>query len=92
MAGAVVLVLAVVAYGLGDPWLRIAVGVLAVVLFAMYFVGVLWFANKHPGLALLEGAELIQWRQLDMTASDLPPQIDNQPIEPPLIEQNDERR
>jgi hypothetical protein len=45
---------------------------LIVILFVIYFFGALWFANRNPGLALLEGAELIQWRQLDIAASDVP--------------------
>ena len=66
VAGAAILALAAVAWGLRDPNYLIADAVLVVVLFVVYFIGALWFANRHPGVALLEGAELIQWRQMEM--------------------------
>jgi hypothetical protein len=56
--------------------------VLIVLVFAIYFSGTLWFANRHPGIALLEGAELIQWRQMDMAAKTVP-NIENKPISEP---------
>jgi hypothetical protein len=87
VAGAAVLGLAIVAWQLHESWLLFMDALLIVVLFIAYLVGVLWFANKHPGVALLEGAELIQWRQLEITASDPPPQMDREITEPPpLIE------
>jgi len=55
--------------------------VLIVVVFVVYFGGVLWFANRHPGVALLEGAELIQWRQMDIAAKFIAP-IENVPVLP----------
>lgn len=76
VAAAALVGLGVVAWGLRDTDLLIKAGMLIVALFAVYFVGVLWFAHKHPGLSLLEGAELIQWRQLEIAASDVPPQIE----------------
>jgi hypothetical protein len=87
VAGAAVLGLAVVAWGLRDSTLLVADGALILALFLTYLVGVLWFANKHPGVALLEGAELLQWRQLEITASNPPDEIDRELIEPaPMIE------
>jgi hypothetical protein len=64
--------LAIVAWGLKEPIFLLIDAALIVVLFVVFLFGILWFANKHPGLALLEGAELIQWRQLDIAASDAP--------------------
>jgi hypothetical protein len=84
--------LAIIAWGLKDPALLIAIGCLIVLLFALYFAGVLWFANKHPGVALLEGAELIQWRQLEIAASDVPTIRDASPKEPPTLSESDGER
>jgi hypothetical protein len=85
VAGAAVLGLALVAWGLRDSIYLIIDASLMFALFLSYFIGVLWFANKHPGVALLEGAELIQWRQLEITASDPPSQIDRTLTIPPML-------
>ncbi len=78
-----ILALAVVAYNLRDPTYLIVVACLLLVLFGSYFAGVLWFAHANPGTALLEGAELIKWRQLDMGIKG-EPHITPQPnISPP---------
>lgn len=66
VAGLIVIALAVIAWNLRDPGYLIAVACILLLLFGIYFIGVLWFAHKNPGVALLEGAELIQWRQLEM--------------------------
>lgn len=71
VAAAGMAVLLTVALVLRQPVFLLIVAILAIILFAVYFSGTLWFAHKHPGLALLEGAELIQWRQMDMAARDL---------------------
>jgi hypothetical protein len=62
----------VIAYSLRDPLYLIMLGVLAAAVFAGYFIGVLRFAAKNPDLALLEGAELVRWRQIEMAAKDHP--------------------
>lgn len=71
VAAAAILALGTVAVVLRDPVFLIADAVLILILFITYFAGVMWFAHKHPGTALLEGAELIQWRQMDMSARDV---------------------
>jgi hypothetical protein len=71
VAGAAILALGTIALVLREPLFLIADAVLVPLLFVFYFCGVLWFAHKHPGTALLEGAELIQWRQMDMAAKDV---------------------
>lgn len=71
VAGAALLVLFAVAISLRDPVLLIVLAVLAVAIFAMFFGGALWFAHKHPEAALLEGAELLQWRQMEMAAKGI---------------------
>jgi hypothetical protein len=60
------------AWLLHDPRFVLVDAVLIFILFVSYLIGVLWFSNRHPGLALLEGADLIQWRQLEMAAKGLP--------------------
>lgn len=88
VAGAAVLGLAVVAWGLRNSTFLLVDGALIFSLFLAYLVGILWFANKHPGVALLEGAELLQWHQLEITASNLPNEIDRELIEPtPITEE-----
>lgn len=59
----------------------LAVAGMMVLVFVIYYGGSLWFAHRHPGEALLEGAELIKWRQLEMAAKDLPSLPRQQPIE-----------
>lgn len=72
VAAGALLVLAVAGYSLRDSELLILVAVLAFAIFVVFFVGSLVFAHKNPGIALLEGAELIQWRQMDMAAKSIP--------------------
>ncbi len=75
VAAAAILVIGGITWRLSDHQLVVAAG-FVVFVFVLYFVGVLWFANRHPGVALLEGAELIQWRQLDMIAKSGAPIVD----------------
>jgi hypothetical protein len=86
VAAAAIAALALVAWNLRETWPLLVIAFLIIALFGGYFVGVLWFAHKHPGTALLEGAELIQWRQLDVAASNMPRSIDVRPSEPPIID------
>lgn len=82
VALAAVLALGGVAWRLSDPIYLLIAAVLIVLVFAIYFSGTLWFANRHPGVALLEGAELIQWRQMDIAAKTVS-SIENKPISEP---------
>lgn len=70
VAGTALLALLVVAYSLKDSGYLFAVACFVLILFFGYFGGVLWFANKHPDMALLEGAELVKWRQIEMAAKE----------------------
>lgn len=81
VVAAAVLVVGGIAVGIPDTSYRfvLALGVLG--LCVVYFVGVVLFAHRHPGVSLLEGAELIQWRQMDIAAKAGPP-IEGQPILP----------
>lgn len=65
-------VLAVAAFGARDnTWAVLGIVGCAILAFCVYFAGVLWFSATHPGLALLEGAELLRWRQMDVSAKGL---------------------
>ena len=83
-AVAALFVLAVVAWR-ADPSMLIWIAVLAVGLFVLYFLGVLIFAERNPGTALLEGAELLRWRQSELAAKGL----DSIPPVPALPEPTD---
>jgi hypothetical protein len=88
VAVAAVLALGGIAWRLRDPIYLLVAAVLIVLVFAIYFSGTLWFANRHPGVALLEGAELIQWRQMEIAAKTIST-IENKPIsepDPPVSE------
>lgn len=85
VAAAAIFGLIVVAWSLRDPNYLLAIGALIVLIFIAYFIGVLFFANKHPGEALLEGAELIRWRQLEMAAKDVPEIVQQSNAGPTLL-------
>jgi hypothetical protein len=72
VAGAALLALGAVALVLREPLYLLILAICVLLIFVVYFGGVLWFAHRHPGVALLEGAELIQWRQMDMAAKSIP--------------------
>lgn len=71
-----------IAWTLHDPTYVIAIAILIVLVFMSYLIGSLWFANRHPGVALLEGAEPIQWRQMDVAARTSPG-IEDRPVSEP---------
>ena len=54
-----------------DPEALFWVAGLVVGLFVLYFFGVLFFAQRNPGAALLEGAELLRWQQSELAAKGL---------------------
>jgi hypothetical protein len=72
VAAALLAVFGIIAFELRDTNALVGLGALAAVTFLAYLFCVLRFATRNPGLALLEGAELIQWRQMDMAAKDMP--------------------
>jgi len=81
VAAAAIIVLGGIAWRLTDPLHLLVAGGLVALTFVLYFIGVLWFANRHPGVSLLEGAELIQWRQMDIAGKSVR-SIDNAPVLP----------
>jgi len=58
VAGAAILALATIGVVLREPTFLLAIGAFVLVVFVIYFVGVMWFSHNHPGESLLEGAEL----------------------------------
>jgi hypothetical protein len=72
IAGAGMAVLLAVALRIGSDWFLLAIGVLAFLVFVAFFLGSYVFANKHPSLALLEGAELLMWHREVGAAKNLP--------------------
>jgi hypothetical protein len=79
-------VVGVVAWRVKSEEALLAVGGGVLLLFLIYFFGVLLFARKNPGLALLEGAQLLQWRQMEITTSDTQSVADTAPTTPSKIE------
>jgi uncharacterized membrane protein YesL len=74
------LLLIVAVWALRDhPVYVLVTAILGVLTFLIVLVGILWFANRHPGVALLEGAELIQWRQMDIAVKSVA-SIENMPV------------
>lgn len=83
---AVIIVLIVLGIALtrtSVPWLVLVLAGMAALLFIMYFVGVIRFAGRNPGAALLEGAELLRWKQFDLAAKNIPVIPDTPPLVDP---------
>ena len=76
----VLMVLALAIFKLNNPQLILILGIAAGFVFLVYFIGVMLFAHKNPGPALLEGAELLRWRQFDLATKGSP----SQPASPSL--------
>jgi hypothetical protein len=82
-------VLSVAAYGLkANPIGLLIVGFGAIVLFCVYFFGIMFFASKNPNLAFLEGAELIHWRQMDISAQGMLRPATSRPVISPVISED----
>jgi hypothetical protein len=64
--------LAFVAWKLTDQNLLVLMGVEIFLVFCLSFAGILWYANKNPQTALFEGADVIQWKQLEMAIRGVP--------------------
>jgi len=53
--------------------------------FAIWFIkSTRTFAERNPALALLEGAELLEWRKMDVEAKGIPSQPNRPLIEGPV--------
>ena len=47
------------------------VGLLIAIVFVIYFIGVLAFAIRNPGAALLEGAQFLSWQRMQMASKEV---------------------
>lgn len=56
--------------GEGSPELTAMLVILGIVLAVIYVLVGIWYGIKHPGPALLEGAHLLQYRELSMRTND----------------------
>jgi hypothetical protein len=65
VAGIAILVLGGIAWRIDSGLLPMMAGAVLLAFFA-YLAAVLWFAHRHPEQALLEGAEIIQYREQEM--------------------------
>jgi hypothetical protein len=72
VALAVFAILGIVADRVSGNYFLIGIGAAAAVLFLVFLFKVLDFAKKNPAIAVLDGAELITWRQLDLAAKGIP--------------------
>src|SRR5438309_11054829 len=68
VAAVALIALGIVAYKTGNEQLRSGVAVGIALIFLIYFFTILRFAAKYKEIALLEGAELLAWRQMDISA------------------------
>jgi hypothetical protein len=71
VAGIVLLTLGAIAMRVDSDLLLVIAGIVVLVFF-VYLAAVLWFAHRHPEQALLEGAEIIQYRRLELAAREVP--------------------
>ena len=82
VAGIALLMLGSIAWRIDTGLLLVMVGAILLAFF-VYLAAMLWFAHTHPEQALLEGAEIIQYRQQEMAARGVPaPPPASQPITP----------
>ena len=78
IAGAVFAVLAILAIRDPNTWSMMAILGAVVVLFLTFLFSVLKFAAANPSQALLEGAELLQWHKMNMSAKGQLPILDTE--------------
>ncbi len=72
VAIAALIVLATAVARLGSDWMKLVVALVTLGLFLFYIISTHRFADRNPGAALLEGAELIRWKQYELAAKNLP--------------------
>jgi hypothetical protein len=82
VAGIALLVLGSIAWRINAQLLLVMTGAVLLAFFA-YLAAVLWFAHRHPEQALLEGAEIIQYREQEMAAKGAPMLPRSAPTTPP---------
>jgi hypothetical protein len=84
VTGLALLVLAGIAWRVSTD-LLLVMGGMVLLIFFVYLAAVLWFAHRHPEQALLEGAEIIQYREQEMAAKGVPELPRVAPTTPPEL-------
>ncbi len=60
-----------VGFKLDTDWMKLLFGIGISFLVIFYLSKILKFAEKHPEQSLLEGSEIIQWRQMELATKEL---------------------
>lgn len=93
VAGIAMMVLLAVAWrwnGTLSENLGLLVVASAALAFAVWYIrSTQSFAEKNPALALLDGAELLEWQRMETAAKGLPPAVDDPPRELPKVTDRD---
>ena len=85
VALAVLVLLTAGVWHLKDDHLIVAVCVVGVAFAGVVLRRMFKFAEEHPGEALLEGAEFLRHRQLEMGTKDLPTLPEDAQVPPPTV-------
>lgn len=82
---------AVAAWALSPyPWLAV-VAMLSLVGLAIFYMQGTWrFADRHPDLALLGGAQLLKLRQMEMGAKEIPMPQTVENVQAPVLGESEE--
>ena len=75
-----------IAIAIGGPnahWFQITIAVFILLIIGSFGTAAFWYGVKYPQVVLLEGGELIQWRQMDMAAKGATEVLPTQNVEPP---------
>jgi hypothetical protein len=83
LGGLAVLAIAAVAFKLHNDWLIFASIILISALAALVILKVSDFANKHPELAMFEGAEILQWEQIKLAQKGVSTPLIGEPVPNP---------
>ena len=67
----------------GSHYLQFLICIIILALIGAYLAACFWYAGKNPEAVLLEGAELLQWRQMEMAAKNLPSNLPDNNVAPP---------
>ena len=78
LAFVVFLIFAIAIYKMHSDWMILVVVLFAIAVFVFYFLKSLSFANLNPQLALLERAELVAYKKIELAAKGMssPPNDD----------------
>ena len=84
VALSVVFVLGTIAYKLENyPWMQFLLALIIAGGFFWYFKRTIKFSEENPQLALMDGAELVAWKQIDLAAKGIPSPPDTPAIANP---------